>query len=78
MGAVEFALEPGSRRRFDPAQRVGYRISAAARERGLIARAMPHGDILGFAPPLVITEPEIDELVSIAREAAKSVLSSVS
>ena len=29
---------------------------------GLIARAMPHGDILGFAPPLVTTKEEVDEV----------------
>ena len=31
---------------------------------GLIARAMPHGDILGFSPPLVVTPAESDEIVA--------------
>jgi L-2,4-diaminobutyrate transaminase len=35
---------------------------------------MPHGDILGFAPPLVMTEAEIDEMVGIALEAVKQVM----
>jgi L-2,4-diaminobutyrate transaminase len=35
---------------------------------------MPHGDILGFAPPLVITKPEVDEIVSIAENAVRSVM----
>ena len=43
------------------------KISAAARARGLIARAMPHGDILGFAPPLVTTHEEVDAIVDIGR-----------
>jgi len=49
-------------------------VSKAARDRGLIARAMPHGDILGFAPPLVINEAEIDEVVSIAEAAVREVM----
>jgi L-2,4-diaminobutyrate transaminase len=24
---------------------------------------MPHGDILGFAPPLIITRDEVDDIV---------------
>ncbi|MCK1610348.1 aspartate aminotransferase family protein, partial [Bradyrhizobium sp. 136] len=61
-------------RRFDPALKVGARISKAARDRGLIARAMPHGDILGFAPPLVVSEAEIDEIVELAYQATRQVM----
>jgi L-2,4-diaminobutyrate transaminase len=35
---------------------------------------MPHGDILGFAPPLVITKAEVDEIVAIAESAVRSVM----
>jgi L-2,4-diaminobutyrate transaminase len=35
---------------------------------------MPHGDIFGFAPPLVVSEAEIDEIVSIAYEATRQVM----
>ncbi|MER9128016.1 aspartate aminotransferase family protein, partial [Mesorhizobium sp. M0959] len=52
----------------------GARISKAARERGLIARAMPHGDILGFAPPLVTTKAEVEEIVAIAESAVRFVM----
>ena len=74
MAAVEFVADPASKRRFDPALKVGARVSKAARERGLIARAMPHGDILGFAPPLTVTREHIDEIVAIAFAAASQVL----
>jgi L-2,4-diaminobutyrate transaminase len=77
LAAVEFAADPAGRVRFDPALKVGARISAAARSRGLIARAMPHGDILGFAPPLVMTPAEVDEMVAIARDAAAEVLAAL-
>ncbi|MBB4423938.1 L-2,4-diaminobutyrate transaminase [Bradyrhizobium sp. CIR48] len=74
LGAVEFVADRQAKRRFDPELKVGARISKAARDRGLITRAMPHGDILGFAPPLVVSEAEIDEIVDLAYKATKQVM----
>ncbi|MGY4362915.1 L-2,4-diaminobutyrate transaminase [Bradyrhizobium sp. i1.3.1] len=74
LGAIEFVADRQTKRRFDPDLKVGARISKAARDRGLIARAMPHGDILGFAPPLVVSENEIDEIVDLAYRATKQVM----
>ncbi|UWU83114.1 aminotransferase [Bradyrhizobium yuanmingense] len=74
LGAVEFVADRQTKRRFEPQLKVGARISKAARDRGLIARAMPHGDILGFAPPLVVSEHEIDEIVELAYRATKQVM----
>ncbi|WP_441258710.1 aminotransferase [Bradyrhizobium sp. 521_C7_N1_3] len=74
LGAIEFVADRQSKRRFDAQLKVGARISKAARDRGLIARAMPHGDILGFAPPLVVSEAEIDEIVELAYRATKQVM----
>ncbi|MCK1569479.1 aminotransferase class III-fold pyridoxal phosphate-dependent enzyme [Bradyrhizobium sp. 173] len=74
LGAIEFVADRQTRRRFDPELKIGARISKAARDRGLIARAMPHGDILGFAPPLVVSEAEIDEIVDLACRAIKDVM----
>lgn len=73
LGALEFVADPAHRTRFDPAHKVGPRIAAACLAEGLIARAMPHGDILGFAPPLVVNEAEVDEIVRRARRAVDSV-----
>ncbi|MGX9120674.1 aminotransferase [Mesorhizobium sp. BHbsci] len=74
MGAIEFVADRNNRKRFDPTLKVGARISKAARDRGLIARAMPHGDILGFAPPLVATKAEVEEIVAIAESAVRVVM----
>jgi len=74
MGAIEFVADRDKKTRFAPALAVGARVSKAARNRGLIARAMPHGDILGFAPPLVTTKAEVDEIVAIAESAVRSVM----
>jgi len=42
--------------------------------RGVIGRAMPEGDILGFAPPLCLTSAEVDEVVGKTAEAVREVL----
>ncbi len=67
LAALEFVADKVSRQGFDPALKVGPRISAACAGNGLIARAMPHGDILGFAPPLIISRDEVDQLVELTR-----------
>jgi len=61
--AIEFAEEPAARRFFDPSRKIGPAVSAALLKEGIIARAMPQGDILGFAPPLCLTREEADLIV---------------
>ena len=72
--AVELIEDRSTRRHFDAAQRIGLRISAAMLERGVIARAMPQGDIIGFAPPFCISQSEVDQVVDVTRQAVKAVL----
>ena len=74
MAALEFVADRDKKQRFDPALKVGAKVSAAARARGLIARAMPHGDILGFAPPLVTTREDVDAIIDIAEAAVREVM----
>jgi L-2,4-diaminobutyrate transaminase len=77
LAALEFVQDKTGRVFFDPALKVGPQVAAAVAERGLIARAMPQGDILGFAPPLCITEAEVEEVVAIAKSAVDSVAAKV-
>lgn len=77
LAALEFMADKEARTPFDTSLKVGPRVSAACLERGMIARAMPHGDILGFAPPLVLTKAEADEVVGIAKAAVDAVASEV-
>jgi L-2,4-diaminobutyrate transaminase len=63
MAALEFVADKKQQLRFDAAWKVGPKISAACLEQKLIARAMPNGDILGFAPPLTISKAEVDDVV---------------
>ena len=54
-------------------EKVGLRIAAALLERGVIGRAMPQGDILGFAPPLCLTRDEADTIVAATKGAVEAV-----
>jgi len=73
LAAVEFVEDKDDRRFFDPSQKVGARIAAALAERGVIGRAMPQGDILGFAPPLCLTNREADIVVEATAQAVEAV-----
>jgi L-2,4-diaminobutyrate transaminase len=73
--AVELVEDRDSRRAFDPARKLVPQIAATmlGQDR-VIARAMPQGDILGFAPPLCLSREEADSVVAAARRAVDAVL----
>jgi len=75
--ALEFVADKDARRFFDPAQKVGPQIAAATLARGVIGRAMPQGDILGFAPPLCLTKEEADIIVEATKGAVEEVAAKV-
>lgn len=74
LAAVEFVRDRDSRTFFDASDKIGPQMSAAMLEQGIIARAMPQGDILGFAPPFCLTKEEADEVVGKTVKAVTSVL----
>jgi 4-aminobutyrate--pyruvate transaminase len=61
MAGIELVASSTTGRPFDPAVRIGARLTECAQGHGLIVRAM--GDTVALAPPLVITELEIGELM---------------
>ncbi len=71
--ALEFVQEKSKKLRFDSNWKVGAKVSSACLEQNLIARAMPNGDILGFAPPLSITRTEVDDIIKRTAKALNSV-----
>ncbi|MBL4639584.1 MAG: aminotransferase class III-fold pyridoxal phosphate-dependent enzyme [Kordiimonadaceae bacterium] len=73
LGAIEFVADRSKKERFDPSMKVGAQVSGAVLKRGIIARAMPHGDILGFAPPLITTKDDIDYIIGQVKEAVDEV-----
>ena len=67
MAGVELVADKAGKRPFDPALKVGAYLMSRAREYGLIVRAL--GDTVVCAPPLIVTEDEIDELGARFRRA---------
>ncbi len=73
--AVEFVKDRDSRTFFDTSDKIGPKVSAKLLEQDrIIARAMPQGDILGFAPPFCLRRDEADLVVEGAVRAVRSVL----
>lgn len=72
--AVELVEDRDSRTFYDPARKIGPSISAAMAERNVIARAMPQGDIIGYAPPFCLSREEADTVVATTVDAIKQVL----
>jgi L-2,4-diaminobutyrate transaminase len=70
---VELVEDRDSRTFFDPVLTTGAKITAALLKRSVIARAMPQGDIIGFAPPLCLSRAEADVIVGAMDEAIKEV-----
>jgi 4-aminobutyrate--pyruvate transaminase len=62
VGAIELVSDKATKQPFDPKQAVGIQVQNRAQEQGLIIRAM--GDSIAFCPPLIITAPEIDDLLA--------------
>jgi adenosylmethionine-8-amino-7-oxononanoate aminotransferase len=69
---VDLVADATSGDRIDPEVDVTARVRRAAHQRGLMTRAFGD-DMFGFAPPLIITETEIDEMVSIFGDSVAAV-----
>ena len=72
--AVELVQDRDSRTPFDLSEKTCPRVVAALLEQGVIARAMPQGDIIGYAPPLCLTKAEADEVAGKTAQAIATVL----
>jgi len=61
IGAMEFTADKQTGKKFDPANKVAAQAVAVIQKHGVILRALP-GDIIGFCPPLIISDVEIDDM----------------
>jgi 4-aminobutyrate--pyruvate transaminase len=61
IGAMEFCADSSSREKFDPTHKIAAKAVAKIQEHGVILRALP-GDIVGFCPPLIISEGELHDM----------------
>ena len=62
IGAVELVADRAERRNFEPAHKMGARLTKLCEAHGVIARSLP-GDVLAFSPPLIMTAAEVDEML---------------
>jgi adenosylmethionine-8-amino-7-oxononanoate aminotransferase len=72
MAAVEVVADKATREPFPAPQGVGSRIARAMRDRGLVTRVK--GDSVLFAPPLVVTDEQVDTIVDITGDAIDDVV----
>jgi len=72
MVAVELVADRATKAAFDPAKNVIGRVRKELEARGLFTRVVR--DIILLAPPLVITEAQVDRIVQILREGIRAVL----
>jgi L-2,4-diaminobutyrate transaminase len=73
LAALEFGKSKERLEAFDADLKIAARVATAAAELGLIARAMPDGDILGYAPPLILTTEQADKIVDLSKQAVDKV-----
>ena len=72
--AVELVKERDTPIFFDATDKIAPQVVGKMLERGVIARAMPQGDIIGFAPPFSLTREQADEVVAATLASVKDVL----
>lgn len=73
IGAIELVADRSEPRAFDPSLKIAARVVAAARDAGVISRALPASDSLAFSPPFVISEEQLQTMVSVVRDAVDQV-----
>lgn len=64
MCGVEIVLDKKTKTLSTPPSKLGFAVRSACRDEGLVLAALEPGSVLLITPPLIITEAEIDILVS--------------
>jgi adenosylmethionine-8-amino-7-oxononanoate aminotransferase len=75
MAAVELMADPEKGEFFDPGLKVGERVFAELKDRGVYTRI--RGDAIAFAPPLVVTEELVDRIVEATDQSIRAVASAL-
>ena len=75
IAAVEFVEDRANRKNFTADKKIAPRLQSEMLKRGVVTRTRASGgahpaigDCLYFAPPLVVTEAEVDRLVDVAKD----------
>jgi L-2,4-diaminobutyrate transaminase len=75
LAAVEFVAPGAPRRHLPDTGRFSQRVAALCLEEGVLARPIPFGDIVGLAPPLILTRDDAALIVEMVGRAAERALS---
>jgi 4-aminobutyrate--pyruvate transaminase len=73
IAGVELVADKATRKNFDPAAKVGPRLTKLCEEHGVIGRAAIN-DTLCFSPPLIISKDEVDEMLTRVGKALDDLL----
>lgn len=71
--AIELVKDRASRTFFGPEKGMAGSVVKAMQDKGVIARAMPQSDVVGFAPPLCISRSEVDTIVEATKRSLNEV-----
>jgi adenosylmethionine---8-amino-7-oxononanoate aminotransferase len=71
MVGIELVQNRRTRKPYAPGEKIGQKVTAEARKRGVIIR--PLGDVIVLMPPLAIDEPTLQELVDVTYESIGAV-----
>jgi putrescine aminotransferase len=81
LAAIELVEDRGSKANFPGDRKVAPRIQAEMVKRGVVTRTRPasgphpaSGDMVFYAPPLIVSMGEVDRLIAVTRDAVKAVL----
>lgn len=77
IGALELVKDKASKEQFPASDKVAVQVATAARQYGVITRALP-GDGIAICPPLIITDDEINEMFDRYGRALDNVYAKVS
>jgi adenosylmethionine-8-amino-7-oxononanoate aminotransferase len=72
LAAIELVEDRSSKASFPSDKKMGPRVNQEMMKRGVVTRV--RADSIFFAPPLVITEAQVDRLITITRDSVKAVL----
>lgn len=72
IAAVEVVADKATRAPFAPTRGVGVKLAKAMRDRGVVTRVK--GESILFAPPLIVSEAQIDTIVNVTAEAIEMIM----
>ncbi len=81
LAALELVEDRATKANFAADKKVSPRLQAEMAKRGLMTRTRPvsgpapaGGDMVFFAPPLIVTGEDVDRIIAVTRDAVKAVL----